>query len=75
MPRDTAVRVPIGPGALACKIGAAQAYTSRVQAQFQGAPAAARALRDFALAEGNGRPAERLCGLALPAFLADAMTG
>jgi LmbE family N-acetylglucosaminyl deacetylase len=74
VPRNTTVRVPIA-SALDCKIGAAQAYATRIHAQFPSAKEAARALRDFAFAEGNGRPAECLCGLALPAFLADAITG
>ena len=74
VPRQTALRVPIG-STLDRKLAAAQAYATRIQAQFQGATQAARALQDFAMSEGNGRAAERLCGLALPAFLADAITG
>jgi LmbE family N-acetylglucosaminyl deacetylase len=74
VPQNTTVRVPIA-AALDRKIGAAQAYATRIRAQFPTAKLADRALRDFAVAEGNGRPAERLCGLALPAFLADAITG
>ena len=65
--------VPIGP-ALDRKIAAAQAYTTQIGFQFQGRDKTAQALREFALAEGRGRPAERLTGLALPAFLKDAIT-
>lgn len=72
IPQNTHVRVPI-TAALERKIGAAQAYASQIGFQFQGPDATATALRDFALAEGNGRPAERLTGLALPAFLAEAI--
>lgn len=72
IPQDTHVRVSIA-AALDRKIGAAQAYASQIGFQFQGPQATATALRDFALAEGNGRPAERLTGLALPAFLAEAI--
>jgi LmbE family N-acetylglucosaminyl deacetylase len=72
IPRDTTVRVPIA-AALDRKISAAQAYTTQIGFQFQGPENTARALRDFAIAEGHGRPAERLAGLALPAFLAEAI--
>ncbi len=73
VPQDRRVRVPIA-AALNRKINAAQAYATQIDALFQGAGNAARVLQGFALAEGNGRPAERLCGLALPAFLADTIT-
>jgi hypothetical protein len=46
-------------------------YVSQIGFQFQGKQNAAQMLRDFALAEGNGRAAERLSGAALPAFLAE----
>jgi LmbE family N-acetylglucosaminyl deacetylase len=72
IPQDTHIRVPIA-AALDRKISAAQAYTTQIGFQFQGPQNTARALRDFAVAEGNGRPAERLTGLALPAFLAEAI--
>jgi LmbE family N-acetylglucosaminyl deacetylase len=74
IPCDTHVRVPIA-AALDRKISAAQAYASQMVFRFQGPQNAARLLRDFALSEGNGRPAERLTGLALPAFLGEAITG
>ena len=45
------------------KIAAACAYRSQVGFQFGGADAAGAALRSFAVAEGNGLPAERLLGL------------
>ena len=67
VPQASTIRVPIA-AALDRKIGAAQAYAPD-------AKATARGLHDFALAEGNGRAAERLCGAALPAFLADTITG
>ena len=73
VPRASTIRVPIAD-ALDRKISAAQAYATQIGFQFQGAQNTARALRDFAVAEGNGRPAERLAGLALPAFLAEAIT-
>ncbi len=44
------------------KISAACAYRSQVGFQFGGPEAAAQALRDHAIREGNGRPAERFCG-------------
>ncbi len=70
VPHASQIRVPIA-AALDRKIGAAQAYVSQIGFQFQGKQNAAQALRDFAIAEGNGRPAERLSGAALPAFLAE----
>ena len=72
VPCDSRATVPIGP-ALDRKIAAAQAYTTQIGFQFQGRDQTAQALRAFALAEGRGRPAERLTGLALPAFLTDAI--
>ncbi len=48
--------------ALDRKIAAAQAYTSQIGFQFGGAGPLARALRDFALREGDGAPAERFIG-------------
>lgn len=54
--------VPIG-AALDRKVAAAQAYSSQVGFQFQGAEAAGVALRAFALREGGGDwPAERFLG-------------
>ena len=73
IPLSSQVRTPIA-AALERKISAAQAYASQLGFQFQGPQNAATALRDFAFAEGNGRPAERLTGLALPAYLAEAIT-
>jgi LmbE family N-acetylglucosaminyl deacetylase len=70
VPRASALTVPIAT-ALERKIAAAQAYATQIGFQFQGAENVARALRDFAAAEGRGRPGERLTGLALPAFLAE----
>jgi LmbE family N-acetylglucosaminyl deacetylase len=61
VPRAASVVVPIET-TLDRKIAAAQAYTSQ-------SADIARILRDFALAEGGGRPAERLIGQAIPAFL------
>lgn len=55
-------RVPLGP-ALDRKAAAACAYRSQVGFQFGGAEAARAALRRFAIAEGDGVPAERLLGL------------
>ena len=72
VPSGSHATVPIGT-ALARKVSAAQAYASQVGFQFQGPEGAARALRAFALAEGNGRAAERLVGQALPAFLSEAL--
>ena len=48
--------------ALDRKIAAAQCYTSQVGFQFGGPPELARALRGFALAEGEGLAAERFSG-------------
>ena len=72
IPLTSHIRAPIA-ASLDRKISAAQAYESQLGFQFQGPDNAAQVLRDFAIAEGNGRPAERLTGLALPAFLAEAM--
>lgn len=44
------------------KVRAACAYASQVGFQFGGAAGAAAALREFALAEGNGTPVERFLG-------------
>ena len=71
VPRATHATVPI-ERALARKVAAAQAYTTQIGFQFGGAEGAALALRSFAAAEGRGRPAERLCGAALPPFLNEA---
>jgi LmbE family N-acetylglucosaminyl deacetylase len=72
VPCGTQIRVPIA-GALDRKISAAQAYATQIGFQFQGPQNTAMALRAFAVAEGNGHPAERLAGLALPPFLAEAI--
>jgi len=53
--------VPIA-AALDRKVEAACAYTSQIGFQFGGADAAGRALREFALREGHGEPAERFSG-------------
>ncbi len=53
----------IGP-ALDRKIAAAQAYRSQIQFQFGGPEPLARALQDFALAEGGGVACELLAGKA-----------
>lgn len=53
--------VPIGD-MLERKIAAAQAYASQIGFQFGGAAPLAAALRAFAVQEGGGSPAERLCG-------------
>ncbi len=60
--------MPIG-APLDRKIAAAQAYATQIGAVFQRPENIARILRNFALTEGGGRPAERLTGQALPAFL------
>ena len=54
--------------ALDRKIAAAQAYSSQIGFQFGGPQPLAVALRDFALREGNGAPAERLSGPAARAL-------
>jgi LmbE family N-acetylglucosaminyl deacetylase len=68
VPRSASVAVPINT-TLDRKVLAAQAYASRVGFQCQGSAHIARILRDFAVAEGGGWPAERLMGQAIPAFL------
>jgi LmbE family N-acetylglucosaminyl deacetylase len=60
--------VPIG-SALDRKLRAACAYASQVGFQFGGPDPAAAALRDFALREGEGQPAERFSGKLLAAVL------
>ncbi len=55
-------RVTLG-AALGRKIAAACAYRSQVGFQFGGADNAGATLRRFAVAEGDGVPAERLLGL------------
>jgi LmbE family N-acetylglucosaminyl deacetylase len=57
--------IPIG-GAVERKIAAAQAYASQIGFQFQGPANTAAALRDFAVQEGAGAPAERFSGNGLP---------
>ena len=74
VPQQAQIRVPIAD-TLDRKISAAQAYASQIGFQFQGAQNTARALREFAMVEGNGRPAERLAGRTLPACLAEFITG
>lgn len=53
--------VPISAG-LDRKIAAARAYTTQIGFQFQGASCLAARLREFAIAEGGGQPAERFLG-------------
>ena len=53
--------LPIGD-ALERKVAAAQAYTSQVGFQFQGAANAAATLRAFSVREGGGRAVERFLG-------------
>jgi LmbE family N-acetylglucosaminyl deacetylase len=52
-------RVPLTDAQLSRKIAASCAYASQVGFQFGGASVAAERLRDFAMDEGEGRPAER----------------
>jgi hypothetical protein len=51
--------VPLTDAQLSRKIAASCAYASQVGFQFGGASVAAERLRDFAMDEGEGRPAER----------------
>ena len=55
--------------ALPRKIAAAQAYTTQIGFQFGGSAALASALHDFALQEGDGRPAERFVGCRIAPLL------
>ena len=68
VPAGVASTIPIA-AALDRKIAAAQAYTSQVGFQFGGNEQVDRALRAFAVAEGNGVPCERFCGRPLGTLL------
>ena len=65
IPPGESVAVPIG-ATLDRKIRAALAYTRQPGIGPEGSAPIARLLRDFALAEGGGWPAERLLGAAIP---------
>lgn len=64
VPEGVPSRIEIAP-VLETKIAAAQAYASQIGFQFGGADPLARALRAFAIQEGEGSPAERFCGRSL----------
>ena len=70
VPTDDVALIGIAQGSyspLDRKVAAAQAYASQVGFQFGGAEALARALRSFAVQEGDGIAAERLFGRAVMA--------
>ncbi len=68
VPEGVPSTVPIG-AVLDRKIAAAQAYASQIGFQFGGPTPVALALRDFAVREGGGTPAERFCGRPLAGIL------
>lgn len=67
-PAEGEAVVSIGAG-LERKIRAACAYASQIGFQFGGPETAAAALREFAIREGTGQPAERFTGKLLAAAL------
>lgn len=71
VPVGTPSIVPIA-AALERKIAAAQAYASQIGFQFGGPAPLAAALRDFAVQEGGGQPAERFCGRSLTGLVRSA---
>ena len=67
VPKGMPSIIPIGP-ALDRKVAAAQAYASQVGFQFGSPAALGRALRGFAVQEGQGHPAERFLGCDLAGY-------
>ena len=65
VPRGASSLVNIA-SALPAKVAASAAYASQIGFQFGGPHPLATALRDFALLEGGGMPAERFLGAQLP---------